>query len=81
MSDNNWRSFVLITTKLGDEKGLKKTILKMDHIMGAWVVYGIYDLVIKVETDSGKELTEVLSDIRSLEEIRTTVTMICQNEE
>jgi DNA-binding Lrp family transcriptional regulator len=41
------------------------------------VVYGVYDIVAKVEADSMEKLKEVVSwSIRRLEKVRSTLTML-----
>ncbi|MHA2239309.1 MAG: Lrp/AsnC ligand binding domain-containing protein, partial [Candidatus Hodarchaeales archaeon] len=46
-------------------------------VVGAWIVYGVYDIVAKIEADSMDKLKEIITtNIRGLENVRSTLTMI-----
>ena len=42
-------SFVLINTNLGSEKEIKDKLLKIDEVKETYEVYGVYDLIVKLE--------------------------------
>jgi DNA-binding Lrp family transcriptional regulator len=55
---------------LEDLKGTK-------GVVGSWIVYGVYDIVAKIEADTMDELKEIITtNIRGLENVRSTLTMI-----
>ncbi len=70
-------AFILITTKSGKEKKIRNTLLKIPEVKEAQVVYGDFDLVVKLEADSLDKLNNiVLSKIRKLSDISVTTTLI-----
>lgn len=49
----------------------------MPEVKVAYVVYGEYDLIVKVETDTLKDLDQFITEkIRKMPEIQMTSTMI-----
>ncbi|MCG3221967.1 MAG: Lrp/AsnC ligand binding domain-containing protein, partial [Candidatus Heimdallarchaeota archaeon] len=41
-------------------------------------VYGVYDLIAKIEADTMDELKKIVTEnLRALENVRSTMTMIC----
>ncbi|MEM1948739.1 MAG: Lrp/AsnC ligand binding domain-containing protein [Candidatus Caldarchaeum sp.] len=70
-------AFVLINTEIGAEEEVVNELKKISYIKEAYVVYGVYDIVAKVEADSMEKLKEVVSwSIRRLEKVRSTLTML-----
>jgi DNA-binding Lrp family transcriptional regulator len=69
-------AFVFISTELGEEKNLLKKIRSISNVKEAHIVYGVYDMVIKVEAENMGKLKEIVTrNIRSLSEVRSTITM------
>ena len=49
----------------------------IDEVREIWEVYGSYDIMTKVEAETVEELKEtVVSEIRRLDYVRSTLTMI-----
>ncbi|AGJ63177.1 Transcriptional regulators [Sulfolobus islandicus LAL14/1] len=49
----------------------------MNEVVEAYVVYGVYDIVIKVETENMDKLKNFISNsIRKIPKVRSTLTMI-----
>ncbi|MCW3974982.1 MAG: Lrp/AsnC ligand binding domain-containing protein [Candidatus Bathyarchaeota archaeon] len=70
-------AFVLINTEIGFEDSLLAELKKLENIKEAYVTYGVYDIVAKVEAESMDKLKDVISqNIRRLEKVRSTLTMI-----
>lgn len=70
-------SYVLINTETGFEDEVLKELKKMPNIKEAYVVYGVYDIVAKLEADDMNKLKELVAlGIRRLERVRSTLTMI-----
>jgi DNA-binding Lrp family transcriptional regulator len=68
-------AFVMINAKLGSEDELVKELEKLDNVREVYPVYGVYDIVVKVEAETMDQLKEVISRIRKLDKIRSTLTM------
>lgn len=73
-------AFVLISTNIGREKLVLWRLRKNPVVRDAFDVYGVYDIIVKVEVDTQKELQKAISDIRKTEGIRSTITMIVTNQ-
>ncbi|WP_455368377.1 Lrp/AsnC ligand binding domain-containing protein [[Eubacterium] cellulosolvens] len=70
-------SYVLINTEIGYEDAVVKQLRETAHIVESYVVYGVYDIIAKVEADTMEEIKDIItSKIRRLEKVRSTLTMI-----
>jgi len=70
-------AYVLINTDIGFETEVLKELKRTPNITEAYVVYGVYDIVAKVEAESMDRIKEIVTwKIRRLEKIRSTLTMI-----
>lgn len=68
---------MLISAESGVEDEVRKQILNVDHVTEAFVVYGIYDIVAKVEADTLDEVKQTISwKIRDLDHIEATMTLL-----
>lgn len=70
-------AYVLINTDMGSEGKVTNDLYKIEEVKEVYGVYGVYDLVVKVEAETMEKLKASISDsIRTLENVRTTLTMI-----
>ncbi|MFQ5762377.1 MAG: Lrp/AsnC family transcriptional regulator [Candidatus Bathyarchaeia archaeon] len=70
-------AFVMINTDTGREEDVLKKLKKLSNVKEVYTVYGVYDIVVKVEAESMEKLKEnVFANIRRIEEVRSTLTMI-----
>ncbi|MEM2082251.1 MAG: Lrp/AsnC ligand binding domain-containing protein [Candidatus Bathyarchaeia archaeon] len=70
-------AFVLINAEIGAEDVVLKELKKMPNVKEAYLVYGVYDIVAKVEAESMDKLRETITwKIRRLDKVRSTLTMI-----
>ena len=70
-------AFVMINADLGSEKSLIKELRNLEGVIEANEVYGVYDIVVKMEANSMDKLKEAVSrKIRSLKGVRSTLTMV-----
>ena len=69
-------AFVLVNAELGEEGRVLKELRSMRQITEAHIVYGVYDIIAKIEAKTMDELKEVVSSkIRKLGSIRSTLTL------
>jgi len=54
-------AFVLINTEIGAEEEILKELNKVPNVKEAYIVYGLYDIVAKIEAESMNKLKEVIS--------------------
>ena len=71
-------AFVLINTEIGSSiAGILKDLKKVEGVDEAFAVYGVYDIITRVRTKSMDKLKEIVTwHIRTLDKVRTTLTMI-----
>ncbi|MCP8317118.1 MAG: Lrp/AsnC ligand binding domain-containing protein [archaeon] len=70
-------AFVLINVELGAEEELVKGLKKIENVREVYVVYGVYDIIAKIEADSMEKVKETVTwKIRRLDKVRSTLTMI-----
>lgn len=70
-------AFVLINAEIGGEQEVIKALKTIKNVKEAHLVYGVYDIVAKVEADTMDKLKEIITwNIRRLDKVRSTLTMI-----
>lgn len=70
-------AFVLINAEIGAEDEVLKELRAMPNVKESYVVYGVYDVVAKVEAETMDKLKEVVTwKVRRLNKVRSTLTMI-----
>ena len=70
------RAFILINTNPGTETVLQSELKKVEGIVGVYLVYGVYDMVVVIETESEEQLKDIVfSRIRTLKYLRSTLTL------
>ena len=69
-------AFVLINAETGVEANLLKNLRNIEGVDEAYIVYGVYDLVVKINATSTEIIKEIItSRIRELDKIRSTLTL------
>jgi DNA-binding Lrp family transcriptional regulator len=70
-------AYVLVNTEIGTDNIVLKEITKLNSVVEAHQVYGVYDIVVKVYTDSMKHLKEVVTwNIGKMANVESTFTLI-----
>ena len=70
-------AYVLVTLNPGTEKDMLKKIAYLNEVTRVSMMYGEYDAIIKVNTESLDQLNEFLTDkLRALPDIFQTATLI-----
>ena len=70
------RAFVLINTNPGTDIVLENELRKVEGVVGVYLVYGVYDLMVVVEAESEEQLRDIVfSRIRTLKYLRSTLTL------
>lgn len=69
-------AFVLLNAELGKENELLSEVRSIEHVKYVYVLYGAYDLVVKIEAPDSETLKKTISNrIRQLKNVRSTLTM------
>ena len=70
-------SFVLINAEIGSEEEVLKELRKVEGVVEAFVVYGVYDVVAKIRADTMDNPKDIIAyRIRRLNKVRSTTTML-----
>ena len=70
-------AFVMINTELGSEKEVLDEIRKIDAVKESYITYGVYDMLAKISADTMDKLQEIVTlNVRTLDKVRATLTMI-----
>ncbi|MDH5403631.1 MAG: Lrp/AsnC ligand binding domain-containing protein [Candidatus Heimdallarchaeota archaeon] len=70
-------AFILINTDVAAEEEVLEQLKQLPEVESVSLVYGIYDLIVKVKADTLDELKRrVTGNLRGIEKIRNTMTMI-----
>ena len=70
-------AFVVINAEMGSEQEVLDELKKLEGVKEAYLVYGIYDIIAKVEADSMEELKEAVTwKVRKINKVRSTLTML-----
>jgi DNA-binding Lrp family transcriptional regulator len=71
------KALVFINVGPGSQTEVLKRLREVPEVKEAYFVYGVYDIVAKVETDSMDRLKEVItSKVGRLDSVRSTTTTV-----
>ena len=70
-------AYVLINTELGAEDETLEKLRKTPNVRDVYMIYGVYDIIIRAECETKEGLNEAIHKIRRLETVRSTLTLIC----
>ncbi|MGC9779093.1 MAG: Lrp/AsnC ligand binding domain-containing protein [Candidatus Heimdallarchaeota archaeon] len=75
------KAYVLINSEIGGEQEVVNQLKAMKEVVEVSVVYGVYDVIVKLEADTMEVLKELItSKVRHLNKVRSTMTMIASQE-
>ena len=70
-------AYLLLNVETGTEGEVMRSLKPITEVKEARMVYGVYDIIIRVETETMEELKNLVSwRIRRLYRVRSTMTMI-----
>jgi DNA-binding Lrp family transcriptional regulator len=70
-------AYVLINCDLGSEEDIIKNLKKLPGAVEVSGVYGVYDIIAKISSDSMDRLRETITwHVRKIDKVRSTLTMI-----
>jgi DNA-binding Lrp family transcriptional regulator len=70
------KAYILIGCELGSENDIVSKLSKMDRVKDARIVYGDYDIVVEVETETEAQMDSIITKkIRKLDKVRSTMTL------
>ena len=70
-------AFILINAELGKEDMVLALVRALPEVKEAYMVYGVYDIIIKVEAETTQAIKDtVFFKIRRIDNVRSTITMM-----
>ena len=74
-------AFLLVTTEIGSESKVMRMFEKIDAVEEVYLVSNVYDIIVKIMTQSMDELKEIVtSNLVRSNGVRSTSTMIILSE-
>ena len=75
-------AYVLLTTESGAMSSVLESLKGMDFVKETYMVYGVYDILAVVKAETMDKLREIVTwNLRSLDNVRSTLTMIVVEDE
>jgi DNA-binding Lrp family transcriptional regulator len=75
------RAFVLINVESGAEDEVLNELKAIENVEESYFSYGVYDIITKIRAESMEKLKELVTTrIRSLDQVRSTLTLIMMSE-
>jgi DNA-binding Lrp family transcriptional regulator len=72
----NHNAFVLINCTLGSETKVMDQMQDLEYVIKAYRVYGVYDIIVKVNATDKEDLQRKVLLIRRLNDIKSTLTLL-----
>ncbi|MEM1557388.1 MAG: Lrp/AsnC ligand binding domain-containing protein [Thermoproteota archaeon] len=70
-------AYVLINVEIGTENDVLNKLKEISGVAEAWIVFGVYDIITKVEAENSEKLKDFISrSIRKIEGVRNTLTLM-----
>ncbi|NLX47606.1 MAG: Lrp/AsnC family transcriptional regulator [Euryarchaeota archaeon] len=69
-------AIVAITIDIGAEGRVMDTLCQMPSVKECYMVYGVYDVLVKVQAPSEMEMSDAICAMRDLEGVRSTLTLV-----
>jgi DNA-binding Lrp family transcriptional regulator len=74
-------AYLFINLESGAEQEVLKELKEIEGVQEAYFVYGVYDIIVKVQADSMGKLKDIVSfKIRRLDKVRSTLTLVAMGE-
>jgi DNA-binding Lrp family transcriptional regulator len=75
------QAYILINVEGGNEDNVLKEVKNIAGVEGAYVSYGVYDLIIKVKANNTQELKDAVTHkIRQIKSVQSTLTLMILEE-
>ena len=69
-------AYVLVQSTIGHEMEVLSDLLKIQFVKEAKGTFGYYDILVKIEANSEKEIEKIITKkIRKVENVKTTTTL------
>jgi len=69
-------AIVALTNDIGAEGKVMDALCQMPSVQECYMVYGVYDVLAKVQASNAEELRHTISSIRDVPGVRSTLTLV-----
>ena len=69
-------AIVAITTDIGAEGRVMEAFCQMPSVKECYMVYGVYDILVKVQAPSEDEMSTAIIAVRDMPGVRSTLTLV-----
>ncbi|HJS81588.1 MAG TPA: Lrp/AsnC family transcriptional regulator, partial [Nitrososphaera sp.] len=69
-------AYVLLNCDLGLEDSVVKSLMAVPEVSEVKGVFGVYDFVVRIRTDSEEQIKQAIARVRSIETIKSSLTMM-----
>ncbi len=70
------KAYILLSCEVGKEHELASQLSSINEIKNVMITYGDYDIVVEAETENSEKMDNlIISKIRKIEKIRSTITL------
>jgi DNA-binding Lrp family transcriptional regulator len=69
-------AYVLLNCDLGLEDAVIKELLAIPEVSEVKGVFGVYDIIVKIYTDSEEDVKRAIARVRAIEKIKSSLTMM-----
>jgi DNA-binding Lrp family transcriptional regulator len=69
-------AFILLTIEIGSKEKIIDALKNKSEVKAVHQLYGVYDIIARMESDTMLNLKDAISRIRRLREVRSVQTMI-----
>lgn len=75
-SSEGIEAYVLLNCDLGLEDALIKELIAIPEVSEVKGVFGVYDIIVKIYTDSEEEIKQAIARVRAIDKIKSSLTMM-----
>ena len=73
-------AYLLISAETGHAESVLRALEKIDAVEEAYMVYGTYDIIAKINTDSMEKLKDIIINVRHVGKVQSTQSMVVVGE-
>lgn len=70
-----YKGFILLNCDLGAEEYIADELKQMQNISNAYLTFGAYDVVAEIKTETEAEFGKIVSQVRKLSRVVSTMTL------
>jgi len=71
------RAYVLLNVEIDTGKEVLNALEEIPDVKEGYRLYGVYDLIIRVEAETMQEFKDSINRIRDIGKIRSTLSLLC----